>query len=129
LLRLGPKGFWGRIGVEKIGIARDDTRGRSGHQTEFKYKRGVQRLPKLATWVDVLMETLEQEDKLPKRERRSTQRLFDELLRRRSDGAHNRVHRFVNAWRNEDVEVPVYAYVPMSFLSRGASSLSGATRR
>jgi hypothetical protein len=25
------------------------------------------------------------------------------------------VHRFVKAWRNERVRVPVHAYVPMSF--------------
>ena len=50
-----------------------------GHQTEFKYERGVQPAPKLGDWVEVLTEILEQEAKLPKRERRSTQRLFEEL--------------------------------------------------
>ena len=46
-----------------------------GHQTEFKYERGVQPAPKLGAWIEVLTEILEQEAKLPKRERRSTQRL------------------------------------------------------
>ena len=50
-----------------------------GHKTEFKYERGVQPTPKLGDWVEVLTEILEQEAKLPKRERRSTQRLFEEL--------------------------------------------------
>src|SRR5277367_6093343 len=50
-----------------------------GQQTEFKYERGVQPSPKLGAWVEVLTEILEQEAKLPKRERRSTQRLFEEL--------------------------------------------------
>src|SRR5713101_2672173 len=45
------------------------------HKTEFKYARGVQPTPKLGDWVEVLTEILEQESKLPKRERRSTQRL------------------------------------------------------
>jgi hypothetical protein len=86
-----------------------------GHQTEFKYERGVQPSPKLGAWVEVLTEILEQEAKLPKRERRSTQRLFEELRGRGYDGAHDSVHRFVKAWRNERVRVPVHAYVPMRF--------------
>src|SRR5256714_3846624 len=84
-------------------------------QTEFKYERGVQPSPKLGDWVEVLTEILENEAKLPKRERRSTQRLFEELRGHGYDGAHDSVHRFVKAWRNERVRVPVHAYVPMSF--------------
>ncbi len=45
-----------------------------GHKTEFKYARVVQPTPKLGDWVEALTEILEQESKLPKRERRSTQR-------------------------------------------------------
>src|SRR5229473_3114179 len=69
------------------------------HKTELKYSRGVQPTPKLGDWVEVLTEILEQESKLPKRERRSTQRLFEELRGRGYEGAR----------------VPVHAYVPMSF--------------
>ena len=43
-----------------------------GHKTEFRYERGVQPTPKLGDWVEVLTEILEQEAKLPKRERRSS---------------------------------------------------------
>jgi transposase len=86
-----------------------------GHATEFKYERGVQPAPKLGEWVEVLTEILEREAKLPRRERRSTQRLFEELRGRGYDGAHDSVHRFVKAWRNERARVPVHAYVPMSF--------------
>ena len=55
-----------------------------GHATEFKYERGVQPAPKLGEWVEVLTEILEKEAKLPRRERRSTQRLFEELPRSRT---------------------------------------------
>ena len=48
-----------------------------GQATEFKYERGVQPAPKLAEWVEVLTEILEKESALPRRERRSTQRLFE----------------------------------------------------
>src|SRR5712692_3786870 len=50
-----------------------------GHKTEFKYARGVQPTPKLGDWVEALTEILGTEANLPKRERRSTQRLFEEL--------------------------------------------------
>jgi len=50
-----------------------------GHETEFKYERVVQPAPKLGEWIDVLTGILEAEAKLPRRERRSTQRLFEEL--------------------------------------------------
>ena len=86
-----------------------------GHETEFKYARGVQPLPKLGDWVAVLAGILEQEAKLPRRERRSTQRLFEELRGRGYDGAHDSVHRFVKAWRDERARVPAQAFVPMSF--------------
>ena len=86
-----------------------------GKQTEFKYERGVQASPKLGDWVEVLTEILQKEAKLSKRERRSTQRLFEELRGHGYDGAHDSVHRFVKAWRDERVRVPVRAYVPMSF--------------
>src|ERR1700687_3105798 len=85
------------------------------HKTEFKYTRGVQPTPKLGDWVEDLTESVEKEAKLPKRERRSTQRLFEELRGRGYDGAHDSVHRFVKAWRDERTRVPAHAYVPMSF--------------
>ena len=86
-----------------------------GHQTEFKYERGNQPAPKLGEWVEVLREILEGEAKLPRRGRRSTQRLFEELRGRGYDGAHDSVHRFIKAWRDERARVPAQAFVPMSF--------------
>ena len=86
-----------------------------GRVTEIKYERGVQPAPKLGEWVEVLTEILEAQARLPRRERRSTQRLFEELRGRGYDGAHDSVHRFVKAWRVERARVPVQAFVPMSF--------------
>src|SRR3974390_2553388 len=134
---MGWGGLWGMIGVDKIGeirrayfeqhrsikeIVRTLSVSRAtvrkvvrGPLTEFKYERGVQPSPKLGDWVEDLTEILEKEAKLPKRGRRSTQRLFEELGGREYDGAHDSVHRFVKAWRDERARVPVHAYVPMSF--------------
>ena len=84
-------------------------------KTAFKYERSVQPAPKLGEWVAVLSEILAQEAKLPRRERRSTQRLFEELRGRGYDGAHDSVHRFARSWREDRARVPVQAFVPMSF--------------
>jgi transposase len=85
------------------------------HKTAFKYERGVQPAPKLGEWVDILTEILEKEGQLPKRERRSTQRLFEELRGRGYDGAHDSVHRFTKAWRTERARAPLHAFVPLNF--------------
>ena len=99
------------------------------HQTEFKYERGVQPAPKIGAWVEVLTEILEQEAKLPKRERRSTQRLFEELRGRGYDGAHDSVHRFVKAWRNGARSGSgACLCADISRLGK-PTSLTGATRR
>ena len=87
---------------------------RSG-RTTFKYAREVQPSPKLGEWMGPLREIVEAEAQLPKRERRSTQRLFEELRGRGYDGAHDSVHRFVKEWREERARVPAQAFVPMSF--------------
>lgn len=84
-------------------------------KTVFTYERAVQPAPKLGEWVAVLTGILEREAKLPRRERRSTQRLFEELRGRGYDGAHDSVHRFTRAWREERARVPQQAYVPLSF--------------
>jgi len=76
-----------------------------------------------------LTEILEAESALPKRERRSTQRLFEELRGRGYGGAHDSVHRFTKSWREERARVPVHAYVPMSFAPGKPISSTGATRR
>src|SRR6202051_1146638 len=129
----GWEGFWGMIGVDLVGdirrayfedrvpikeIVRRLSVSRAtvrkvvrGQATSFKYDRGVQPAPKLGVWLSVLSEILATEAKLPRRERRSTQRLFEELRGRGYDGAHDSVHRFVKAWRNERARVrsmPMY---------------------
>ena len=84
--------------VRTLGVSRATVRKViRGHETEFKYERDVQPTPKLGNWVEILTEILEKEDGLPKRERRSTQRLFEELRGRGYDGAHDSVHRFLRS--------------------------------
>lgn len=102
--------------ARELGIARDTVRKvlRSG-ATEFSYKREVQPRRKLGAWVDTLTAILEAEDRLPRRERRSTIRLFEELRGRGYDGAHDSVHRFVKAWRADRARLPAQAFIPLRF--------------
>ena len=86
-----------------------------GQETEFRYARGVQPARKLGEWIAALTEILEAEASLPKRERRSTQRLFEELRGRGYEGAHDSVHRFAKTWREERARAPTHAFVPLSF--------------
>src|SRR5271163_2598820 len=72
-----------------------------GQETEFRYARGVQPARKLGECIAARRDILEPEASLPKRERRSTQRLYEELRGRGYDGAHDSVHRFVKGWREE----------------------------
>src|SRR5436190_1546331 len=131
------KGIWGMIGVDLIGqirraffdqrrpikeIVRTLSVSRStvrkvirGQETEFRYARGVQPARKLGEWIAALTEILEAEARLPKRERRSTQRLFEELRGRGYEGAHDSVHRFAKTWREERARAPTHAFVPLSF--------------
>jgi len=74
-------------------------------RTAFRYVREVQPSPKLGEWRGPLLEIVEAEARLAKRERRSTQRLFEELRGRGYDGAHDSVHRFVKEWREERARV------------------------
>ena len=68
--------------------------------------RAAQPSPKLGPWIKDLVEILEAEAKLPRRERRSTQRLFETLRGRGYDGAHDSVHRFAKAWRSDRRRTP-----------------------
>jgi transposase len=69
----------------------------------------------MGAWVEPLTSILEAEEKLPRRERRSTIRLFEELRSRGYDGAHDSVHRFVKNWRASRTRVPKEAFVPLRF--------------
>ena len=102
--------------ARELGVARDTVRKvlRSG-ATEFAYRREVQPHPKLGAWIETLTTILEGEDKLARRERRSTTRLFEELRGAGYEGAHDSVHRFVKTWRANRARLPAKAFIPLRF--------------
>ena len=104
--------------VRTLLISRETVRKvvRGADTTAFRYtERAAQPSPKLGPWIKDLVEILESEAKLPRREHRSTQRLFETLRGRGYDGADDSVHRYAKAWRNDRRRTPAQAYVPMSF--------------
>jgi transposase len=79
------------------------------------YRRGRQPAPRLGEWAGKLEEILQAEAALPRSERRSTLRLFEQLRGHGYDGAHDSVHRFVKAWRVERATLAKAAFVPLRF--------------
>src|SRR4051812_29361219 len=84
IARIRFEHYQNRKGIKRIarelGLARDTVRKvLRSNATAFAYKRAVQPQPKLGPWIAALTAILEAEAKLPKRERRSTLRLFEEL--------------------------------------------------
>ena len=116
--------------ARELGVARDTVRKvlRSG-ATEFVYKREVQPQRRLGAWIETLTAILEAEDKLPRRERRTTVRLFEELRGRGYDGAHDSVHRFVKSWRTERAGRRRRRLCRCGSIPAKPTSSTGATRR
>src|SRR5450759_5965228 len=81
-----------------------------GHKTAFKYAPGVQPTPKLGDWVEALTEILGTEANLPKRERRSTQRLFEEL---RGRGYTARTTACIASSSPGATNAPGFRFMPM----------------
>src|SRR3954452_19336645 len=133
IARIRVKHYQNRKRIKRIarelGLARDTVRKvLRSNATAFAYKRAVQPQPKLGPWIAALTAILEAEAKLPKRERRSTLRLFEELRGRGYDGAHDSVHRFVRTWRAERARLPVQALCRCGLILARPTSSTGATR-
>ena len=97
--------------VRRLSISRSTVRKvvRSS-ATEFRYERDKQPAPKLGEWVKGLTEILEREADLPRRKRRSTQRLFEEL---RGVAMRGRMTAFTALPRRGGVSMPGFRCGPM----------------
>ena len=78
-----------------------------------EYRRTRQPRPRLGPYVAVLEQWLEAEDKLPARERRTAQRLYEALQLEGYSGAVDSVRRHVKRYRARTRSVP--AFIPQSF--------------
>ena len=79
------------------------------------YQRSSQPCPKLGGHQSQLLTWLEQDALRPKGQRRSAQRLYEDLQREGYAGAYDSVQRFVKRWKAERPAPATDAFVPLVF--------------
>ena len=79
------------------------------------YHRRHQPCPKLGAFQSQLEDWLEQDNQRPQGQRRTAQRLFDDLQRAGYAGAYDSVQRYVKRWKGQRPGVICDAFVPLSF--------------
>lgn len=84
-------------------------------QTLFEYKRHIPHRPKLGDFVEELNKRLSEDKKLPKRRRRTAQRLYQELQQEGYDGGYDSVRRYIQQWRREHSEATGHVFIPLVF--------------
>lgn len=87
------------------------------HQTEPPaYRRREQPKPKLGNYEELLVHWLEQDGQRPKRQRRTAQRLFEDLQAQGYAGGYDSVQRAVKAWKQSRSRlVSTQAFIPLVF--------------
>ena len=81
------------------------------------YHRKTQTFPKLGDFQDRLEQWLELDSRLPKKQRRTAQRLFECLQAEGYRGAYDSVQRYVKHWKFEQKMTPAItkAFIPLAF--------------
>lgn len=79
------------------------------------YQRESQPAPKLGGFQSALERWLEQDSQRPRSQRRTAQRLFEDLQREGYAGAYDSVQRFVKGWKAQRPGASKDAFVPLVF--------------
>jgi transposase len=87
---------------------------RSG-ETSFQYERSNQPRPKLGPFLEMLDRLLSEDEKLPKKLRRTAQILFEELQLKGYEGGYDSVRRYVQRWRQEQKTLSGEVFIPLVF--------------
>lgn len=103
--------------ARSLGISRTTVRKHLNTVEEPQYKRDKQSAPKLGPFKALLTEWLEQDAKLPKKQRRTAMRLFEGLREEGYEGAYDSVRRFAKAWKEGRKSNPpvTKVFVPLAF--------------
>lgn len=103
--------------ARSLNLSRPTVRKALQVETEQVYQRQVQPTPKLGDFKEQLTDWLVFDSKLPKRRRRTAQRLFECLQVEGYQGSYGPVQRFVLDWKRESGKQPVakQAFVPLIF--------------
>lgn len=83
--------------------------------TEMTYERKNQPRPVMGAFVKSLEQRLTEDQRLPRKQRRTAKKLFEELMADGFAGSYDTVQRFVQAWRCEQQILATQAYVPLVF--------------
>ena len=84
-------------------------------KTAFKYERSKQPRPKLGGYTDQLDKELFHDSKLPKRQRRTCLKLFQELQLQGYEGGYDTVRRYVQKWRRANTKISGKVFIPLIF--------------
>jgi len=84
-------------------------------QTAFEYRRRVQPHPRLGNHIDLLEERLTLDQKLPKKQRRTAQILYEELQLEGYQGGYDAVRRHVKRWRQDSRHIGQQVFIPLVF--------------
>ncbi len=84
-------------------------------EPEFTYTRAAQPRPKLGPYEAQLLDRLNYDASLPRRQQRTAVVLFEELQREGFDGGYDSVRRYVQKWRQQTPARPVTAFIPQTF--------------
>ena len=87
---------------------------RSG-ATEFKYDRKSQPYPKLEHWRERLEKILEENEALPKKQRRRMTRIWKELANDGYEGGYDSVRRYAKKWRIAHGKQQAQAFIPLIY--------------
>ena len=87
---------------------------RSG-ETFFQYERNNQPRPKLGPFMETLDANLEEDEKLPKKLRRTAQILFEAVQLNGYNGGYDSVRRYVQRWRKERKTLSDKVFIPLVF--------------
>jgi transposase len=79
-----------------------------------RYVRHTQPCPKLGEFVARLADWLEQDSRLPRRQRRTARGLYEDLCREGYRGAYDSVQRYVKRWKGQKT-APSQVFIPLAF--------------
>lgn len=103
--------------ANRLNLSRQTVRRALKNQEQPVYQRTVQPTPKLGAFKPQLVDWLELDAKLPKRQRRTSQRLYECLQVEGYQGSYGPVQRFVQDWKQQVQHRPsiTQAFVPLAF--------------
>ena len=83
--------------------------------TEFKYVRKSQSYPKLGPWRERLEKILEENEVLPKKQRRRMTRIWKEFVNDGYDGGYSSICYYARKWRIAHGKQQAQALIPTRF--------------